>query len=93
MSVDTRMAKAFGLEGDSWQRHANPWSVYPRIPIPPLLAAAVWSRSPGSSSGWPSSTTTSRPPDDRPPWSSRRPRPGTRPAGEVRWAAARTPRP
>jgi len=45
MSVDTRMARAFGLEGDSWQRHANPWSVYTRIPIPPLLVAAIWSRS------------------------------------------------
>jgi hypothetical protein len=45
MSVDTRMARAFGLEGDSWQRHANPWSVWTRIPIPPLLVAAVWSRS------------------------------------------------
>ena len=44
MAVDARMAKAFGLEGDSWQRHANPWSVYTRIPIPPLLAAAIWSR-------------------------------------------------
>jgi hypothetical protein len=44
MSMDTKMAKAFGLEGDSWQRHANPWSVYTRIPIPPLLAAAIWSR-------------------------------------------------
>jgi hypothetical protein len=38
------MAKAFGLEGGTWQRHANPWSVYTRIPIPPLLAAAIWSR-------------------------------------------------
>jgi hypothetical protein len=44
MSMDTRMARAFGLEGDSWQRHANPWSVYTRIPIPPLLVAAIWSR-------------------------------------------------
>jgi len=44
MSVDTRLAKAFGLEGDAWQRHANPWSVYTRIPIPSLLAAAIWSR-------------------------------------------------
>jgi len=37
------MAKAFGLEGDGWQRHANPWSVYTRIPIPAAIAAAVWS--------------------------------------------------
>ncbi|PWW23680.1 hypothetical protein JD79_02855 [Geodermatophilus normandii] len=44
MAMDTRMARAFGLEGDAWQRHANPWSVYTRIPIPPLLAVAIWSR-------------------------------------------------
>jgi hypothetical protein len=43
-TLDARLAKAFGLEGDAWQRHANPWSVYTRFPIPPLLAAAVWSR-------------------------------------------------
>ena len=45
MAIDARMAKAFGLTGDAWQRHANPWSVYTRIPIPPLLAAAIWTRS------------------------------------------------
>ena len=45
MALDTRIARAFGLEGDAWQRHANPWSVYTRIPIPPLLVAAIWSRS------------------------------------------------
>jgi hypothetical protein len=44
MTMDARLAKAFGLEGDGWQRHANPWSVYTRIPIPPLLVAAIWSR-------------------------------------------------
>jgi hypothetical protein len=38
------VARAFGLEGDAWQRHANPWSVYTRIPIPALIVAAVWSR-------------------------------------------------
>ena len=45
MAIDTRVAKAFGLQGDAWQRHANPLSVYTRIPIPPLLVAAIWSRS------------------------------------------------
>jgi hypothetical protein len=44
MAMDAKMAKAFGLEGDAWQRHANPWSVYTRIPIPPLLVAAIWTR-------------------------------------------------
>jgi hypothetical protein len=44
MALQAKMAKAFGLEGDGWQRHANPWSVYTRIPIPALLAAAIWTR-------------------------------------------------
>jgi hypothetical protein len=44
MGLDTRIAEAFGLEGDAWQRHANPWSVYTRVPIPPLMVAAIWSR-------------------------------------------------
>jgi hypothetical protein len=40
-----RVTKAFGLTGeDAWRRHANPWSVYTRIPIPALLALAIWSR-------------------------------------------------
>jgi hypothetical protein len=40
--MENRLAKAFGLEGDGWQRHANPWSVYTRIPIPAALVAAIW---------------------------------------------------
>jgi uncharacterized protein DUF6653 len=44
MSIEARAAELFGLDGDGWARHANPWSVYTRIPIPVLLCAAVWSR-------------------------------------------------
>jgi hypothetical protein len=44
MSMDARIARSFGLEGDAWQRHANPLSVYTRIPIPSLLVAAIWNR-------------------------------------------------
>ena len=45
MSLESRLAKVFGLKGDdAWRRHANPWSVYTRIPIPVLLVAAIWSR-------------------------------------------------
>ena len=43
-SSQQAMIKAFGLGDDGWQRHANPWSVYTRIPIPAALALAVWSR-------------------------------------------------
>jgi hypothetical protein len=44
VNVERAVVKAFGLEGDAWLRHANPWSVYTRMPIPALLVAAVWSR-------------------------------------------------
>lgn len=45
MSLEDGLAKVFGLRSDdAWRRHANPWSVYTRIPIPVLLAAAIWSR-------------------------------------------------
>jgi hypothetical protein len=42
-ATDESVAKAFGLHGDAWQRHANPWSVYTRIPAPVALVAAIWS--------------------------------------------------
>jgi hypothetical protein len=42
--TEQAMVKAFGLDDRVWARHANPWSVYTRIPIPAMLALAVWSR-------------------------------------------------
>ncbi len=41
-AMEKSMAKVFGLEGDAWRRHAHPWSVYTRIPVPAALVAAVW---------------------------------------------------
>jgi len=41
-AIEKSMAKAFGLKDDAWRRHANPWSVYTRIPIPAALVAAIW---------------------------------------------------
>ena len=40
---ERRVAKAFGLEGDKWMRHANPTSVWTRFAILPVLAIAIWS--------------------------------------------------
>ena len=40
---ERRVAKAFGLEGDKWMRHANPTSVWTRFAILPVLAVAIWS--------------------------------------------------
>ena len=38
------VARIFGLEGDSWMRHANPVSVWTRFLVLPMLMLAVWSR-------------------------------------------------
>jgi hypothetical protein len=40
---ERRVAKAFGLDGDRWIRHANPTSVWTRFAILPVLAVAIWS--------------------------------------------------
>jgi hypothetical protein len=41
---EQRVAKLFGLDGDSWTRHANPVSVWTRFAVLPMLALSVWSR-------------------------------------------------
>jgi len=43
-TLNDRIGRAFGLDAAGWARHANPWSVYTRIPVPVLLVAAVWTR-------------------------------------------------
>lgn len=32
------------MDDVAWARHANPWSVWTRIPILPFLAFAIWAR-------------------------------------------------
>ena len=32
------------MDEASWSRHANPWSVYTRVPLLMLFALAIWSR-------------------------------------------------
>ena len=44
VTSETRVAKLFGLSGDSWQRHANPISVATRFAVLPMLALSIWSR-------------------------------------------------
>lgn len=36
--------KMMAMDDASWRRHANPLSVYSRMPLLPLLALAIWSR-------------------------------------------------
>ncbi|WP_329792148.1 DUF6653 family protein [Lentzea sp. DG1S-22] len=44
MDAADRIAKAFGMTDEVWQRHANPWSVWTRFAAIPLLLLAIWSR-------------------------------------------------
>ena len=41
---DTKLARLFGLQGEGWLRHANPWSVWTRFAVLPLLAVSIGSR-------------------------------------------------
>jgi len=43
-SSTARVARVFGLEGDKWLRHSNPWSVWTRFTVLPLLVLSIWSR-------------------------------------------------
>jgi hypothetical protein len=43
-SKTNRVARVFGLSGESWMRHANPVSVWTRFSVLPLLVLAIWSR-------------------------------------------------
>jgi hypothetical protein len=39
-----RLADVFGMSDRVWRRHANPWSVWTRFVVLPLMALAIWSR-------------------------------------------------
>lgn len=43
-TTDRKVAKVFGLEGESWMRHANPASVWTRFTGVSVLSLAIWSR-------------------------------------------------
>jgi uncharacterized protein DUF6653 len=43
-SMEQRIARLFGLQGDKWLRHANPASVWTRFSVLSIIALAVWSR-------------------------------------------------
>ncbi len=44
MTLDNRIANWFQMDEATWERHANPWSVFTRTLVLPLLIVAVWSR-------------------------------------------------
>ncbi|WP_439551894.1 DUF6653 family protein [Falsiroseomonas sp.] len=44
MTLEARIARAHRMDDAAWARHANPWSVWTRIPILPALALVAWAR-------------------------------------------------
>lgn len=44
MRIDKTIEGSMAMSGKTWERHANPWSVYTRMPVLLLLVLAVWSR-------------------------------------------------
>lgn len=47
------LAALFGMTDTVWERHANPWSGWSRVPILPLMTAAIWWRDALDGLFWP----------------------------------------
>ena len=45
MTLEEKIARSFSMSEETWQRHANPWSVWTRFTALPLIILAAWSRS------------------------------------------------
>ena len=43
MSPESLILRVFRMDERTWERHANPWSVWTRVATLPFLLAAVWS--------------------------------------------------
>lgn len=44
MWVLNKVADFFQLDDETWLKHANPWSVYSRYSVLPMMIIAIWSR-------------------------------------------------
>ncbi len=44
MKVEKQLTQWMGMDEDTWQRHANPQSVFSRTLVLPLMLTAIWSR-------------------------------------------------
>ncbi len=42
--MEAKIANWFAMSDEVWMRHANPWSVWTRFSVLPLLVVAIWSR-------------------------------------------------
>jgi len=43
-TFETKIAKLFSMSDEVWERHSNPWSVWTRFSVLPILNCAIWSR-------------------------------------------------
>ncbi|HDR74007.1 MAG TPA: hypothetical protein ENN85_08895 [Methanoculleus sp.] len=44
MTFERKIASLFNLTDENWMKHANPWSVWTRYSVLPLIVLAFWSR-------------------------------------------------
>lgn len=44
MTLERKVANAFNLTPKNWMKHSNPWSVWTRYSVLPLIILAFWSR-------------------------------------------------
>lgn len=44
MNLGDFTERMMGMTDEVWERHANPWSVWSRVIVLPLLTLAIWSR-------------------------------------------------
>lgn len=44
MTIERKIAKVFNLTPENWLKHSNPWSVYTRYSVLPIIVLAFWSR-------------------------------------------------
>lgn len=44
MTAEQKIAKFFQMTDEVWARHANPWSVWTRYSVLPLIIVSIWSR-------------------------------------------------
>jgi hypothetical protein len=44
MTLERKIANLFRLTDENWMKHANPWSIWTRYSVLPIIVLAFWSR-------------------------------------------------
>ena len=44
MTIERKIASFFNLTNENWMKHSNPWSVWTRYCVLPIIVMAFWSR-------------------------------------------------